>query len=67
MKKENLVWSKKAISNKGFQENIKHMEAEGYSKKRAVGTAYGEADKAYDKMNRNNGLCKGRLSGAMGK
>lgn len=38
-----------ARTPKGFKENIKHMEQEGYSKKRAVGTAYGEADKDFRK------------------
>lgn len=33
-----------ARTPRGFKENIKHMEQEGYSKKRAIGTAYGEAD-----------------------
>ena len=44
-----LVKGQKARTNKGFQENIKTMEKAGKSKKRAVGTAYGEDYLAYDK------------------
>ena len=39
-----LVKGKKASTRKGFKQNIKVMEKAGKSKKRAVGTAYGEAD-----------------------
>lgn len=42
-----LAKGKKARTPKGFQENIKTMNKA--SKKRAVGTAYGEADLAIDK------------------
>lgn len=48
-KPSKLVRGKKARTNEGFQENIRHMEKEGKSKKRAVGTAYGEDYLAYDK------------------
>jgi hypothetical protein len=44
-KKNELVHGMKAKSPKGFAQNIKVMEKAGYSKKRAVGTAYGEADR----------------------
>lgn len=44
-----LAKGKKARTPKGFQENIKTMKKAGYGKKRAVGTAYGEADLAIDK------------------
>lgn len=44
-----LVKGQKARSQKGFKENIKTMEKAGYGKKRAIGTAYGEADLAIDK------------------
>jgi hypothetical protein len=33
---------KKAATKKGMSHNVKVMEKAGYSKKRAVGTAYGE-------------------------
>ena len=40
---------------KGFAKNMEHMEQEGYSKKRAVGTAYGEANNgkmSYDQLHK---------------
>ena len=42
MKKGMLVKGKAAASPKGMKHNVKVMEKAGYSKKRAVGTAYGE-------------------------
>ena len=44
-KKNELVHGMKAKTPKGLAQNIKVMEKAGYSKKRAVGTAYGEADR----------------------
>lgn len=44
-----LVKGQKARTKKGFAENIKTMKKAGKSTKRAVGTAYGEADLAIDK------------------
>jgi hypothetical protein len=37
-----LEKGKKAATPKGMSHNVKVMEKAGYSKKRAVGTAYGE-------------------------
>jgi len=37
-----LEKGKKAATGKGMRHNIETMEKAGYSKKRAVGTAYGE-------------------------
>lgn len=37
-----LVKGKAAATPKGMSKNVKVMEKAGYSKKRAVGTAYGE-------------------------
>jgi hypothetical protein len=37
-----LEKGKKAATPKGMSHNVKTMEKAGYSKKRAVGTAYGE-------------------------
>jgi hypothetical protein len=42
MKKGMLVKGKAASTKKGMKHNVKVMEKAGYSKKRAVGTAYGE-------------------------
>ncbi len=42
VKKGMLVKGKAAASPKGMSHNVKVMEKAGYSKKRAVGTAYGE-------------------------
>lgn len=42
MKKGMLVKGKAAATPKGMEHNKKVMEKAGYSKKRAVGTAYGE-------------------------
>jgi len=42
VKKGMLVKGKKAATPKGMSHNVKVMEKAGYSKKRAVGTAYGE-------------------------
>lgn len=44
-----LVKGKKAKMPKGFEQNIKRERELGKSKKRSVGTAYGEADLAIDK------------------
>lgn len=41
-RKSRLVKGKKAASPSGMRHNVKVMERAGYSKKRAVGTAYGE-------------------------
>lgn len=41
-----LVKGKKAETAKGMRKNVKVMEKAGYSKKRAVGTAYGEVGMA---------------------
>lgn len=49
-KKEQLVYGMKAKSPKGFQENIKRELDLGKSQKRAVGTAYGEADRGMMSM-----------------
>lgn len=49
MGKPPLIRGKEARSNAGFQENISRERALGKSMKRAVGTAYGEADLARDK------------------
>jgi hypothetical protein len=43
MKKDKLQHGIYARTPKGFKENMKTMEDAGYSKKRAIGTAYGEA------------------------
>ncbi len=40
--KNALVKGKKAAAPKGMSHNVKVMEKAGYSKKRAVGAAYGE-------------------------
>lgn len=45
-----LAKGKKAVTPKGFAENIKREKELGKSKKRAVGTAYGEAYLGIDKM-----------------
>lgn len=45
-----LVKGPKAKSRKGFAENIKREKDMGKSKKRAVGTAYGEAYLGIDKL-----------------
>lgn len=42
MKKGMLVKGKAAATPKGMSHNVKVMEKAGYSKKRAIGTAYGE-------------------------
>lgn len=42
MKKGMLVKGKAAATPKGMKHNVKVMEKAGYSKKRAIGTAYGE-------------------------
>lgn len=42
MKKGMLVKGKKAATKSGMKHNVKVMEKAGYSKKRAIGTAYGE-------------------------
>ena len=42
MKKGMLVKGKAAATKKGMKQNVKVMEKAGYSKKRAIGTAYGE-------------------------
>lgn len=41
-----LVKGKKAETPKGMSKNVSVMEKAGYSKKRAVGTAYGEVGMA---------------------
>ena len=41
-KKGMLVKGKAAATKKGMKHNVKVMEKAGYSKKRAIGTAYGE-------------------------
>lgn len=48
--KDQLVHGMKAKTPKGFQQNIEVMEKAGYGKKRAVGTAYGEADRGMMSM-----------------
>ena len=53
-KKGPLVKGPKAESRKGFKKNIKTMEKAGYSKKRAVGTAYGEAYLGIDDMEKKD-------------
>lgn len=45
-----LAKGKKAVTRKGFSENIKREKMLGQSTKRAVGTAYGEAYLGIDKM-----------------
>lgn len=67
MSNDPLVYGREAYENKGFQENMRHMESEGYGKQRAIGTAYGEADKALRKASGQNDMCKKRLSGNMGR
>lgn len=47
-----LVKGPKAKSKKGFKKNIETMEKAGYPKKRAVGTAYGEAYLGIDDLER---------------
>lgn len=42
MKKGMLVKGKAAATPKGMKQNVKVMEKAGYSKKRAIGAAYGE-------------------------
>ena len=42
MKKGMLIKGKAAASPKAMSHNVKVMEKAGYSKKRAIGTAYGE-------------------------
>lgn len=44
-----------ARTPRGFAANVRHMEQEGYGKKRAMGTAYGEADldMKYQRMKRS--------------
>ena len=42
VKKGMLVKGKAAATPRGMSHNVKVMEKAGYSKKRAVGTAYGE-------------------------
>ena len=46
IKKGMLVKGKAAGTAKGMKNNVKVMEKAGYSKKRAVGTAYGEVGMA---------------------
>lgn len=48
-----LVKGPKAKSRKGFAKNVKVMEKAGKSKKRAVGTAYGEAYLGIDDLEKN--------------
>lgn len=48
-----LVRGPKARTRKGFAENIKREEKLGKGKKRAVGTAYGEAYLGIDKLEKN--------------
>lgn len=48
-----LVKGPKAKSAKGFAKNVKTMEKAGKSKKRAVGTAYGEAYLGIDDLEKN--------------
>lgn len=52
MKKGMLVKGKAAASPKGMKHNVEVMEKAGYSKKRAVGTAYGEV--GMEKMTRRH-------------
>jgi hypothetical protein len=52
MKKGMLVKGKAAATKKGMKQNVKVMEKAGYSKKRAVGTAYGEV--GMEKAGRKN-------------
>ena len=47
-----LVRGAKARTKAGFAENMKREKALGKSKKRAVGTAYGEAFLGIDKLER---------------
>ena len=47
-----LVKGTKARTRKGFAENIKTMEKSGKSRKRSIGTAYGEAYLGIDKAER---------------
>lgn len=47
-----LVKGKKAAAPKGMKHNVKVMEKAGYSKKRAIGTAYGEV--GMEKMSRRH-------------
>lgn len=47
-----LVKGVKANLPKNFLKNVKTMQKAGYSKKRAVGAAYGEADLGIDKHKR---------------
>lgn len=48
-----LVKGKKAETPKGMQHNKEVMLDAGYSKKRAVGTAYGEVGEAKAKRKKN--------------
>lgn len=52
MKKGMLVKGKAAATKKGMKQNVKVMEKAGYSKKRAIGTAYGEV--GMEKAGRKN-------------
>lgn len=52
MKKGMLVKGKAAATPKGMSHNVKVMEKAGYSKKRAIGTAYGEV--GMEKAGRKN-------------
>lgn len=52
MKKGALVKGKAAATKKAMKHNVKVMEKAGYSKKRAVGTAYGEV--GMEKMGRRH-------------
>lgn len=49
-----LARGEKAITRKGFAENMKREKELGKSKKRQIGTAYGEAYLGIDKMERKD-------------
>ena len=49
-----LVTGPKAESREGFAQNVRREEALGKSKKRAMGTAYGESYLGIDKMERDD-------------
>lgn len=49
-----LVKGPKAKTRKGFSKNVETMEKSGKSKKRALGTAYGEAYLGIDDMEKKD-------------
>lgn len=59
---EKLTRGAKARSPKGFADNMKREKELGKSKKRQVGTAYGEADLAIDSARRKKRAAKEKHS-----